>query len=98
MEEKPKRPKPKTLPYKADESAPKPSIFWRQMGFLLTIYLGMLLFTIIAYPFSKQFIEPLMAFIFPIAEGNTLMKSVIIITVFYWVPAIIRLTIANKKS
>ncbi len=98
MEKPPQKPKPKTLPYRLNESAPKPSVFWQQIGFLMTIYIAMLLFTIIIHPFSKQFIEPLMTFIFPIAEGNTLMKSITIITAFYWVPAIIRLAIEHKKN
>ncbi len=100
--QQPEKPKPKPLPYRLNEapgpSGREPSVFWYQIGFLLVVYVGMLVFTVVAHPFAKQFIEPLVAFIFPIAEGNTLIKSVTIVTIFFWVPALIRLAIETKKA
>lgn len=79
---------------------PKPpvSVFWVQMGFFVTFWLIMLLITFLTYDFSRLFFEPILALVFPIAKENSLMKSLIIVSAFYWAGAIFGMAINRSKT
>ncbi len=55
-----------------------------RIGYFCFFYLFLLIVTLIGYPFSKHFIEPLVALVFPISPGNSLMKALVVMSVFYW--------------
>jgi hypothetical protein len=69
----------------------------QQIGFHLVIYSVVLLVNAILYPFSKQFIEPIVALVFPIAEGS-IWKSLGVLTLFYWLGAVVGMWRHRPKS
>ncbi len=84
-----------------DQEGPPPlpvSIFWVQMGFFVTFWLIMMGITFITYDFSRFFFEPILALIFPIAGGNSLVKSLIVMSVFYWAGAIFGMVTNRPKQ
>jgi hypothetical protein len=68
----------------APTPAPEKDGIFVQIGYYGVFYLAMLVVEIIGYPFSQQYIRPIMSFIFPINLGNSLLKSLLVMTGMYW--------------
>jgi H+/gluconate symporter-like permease len=57
---------------------------WTYLGYFGCIYLIILLFIVIGYPLAQRYALPVASFIFPINEGNSLLKTVLVMSGMYW--------------
>jgi len=77
--------------------------WFRIIGFYGFFYVVFVLpMSIIGFPISKLLFEPIMQLIFPIAGGNSLWKTLLIMSLFYWgtvgFNAVMRLGSGPKSS
>lgn len=69
---------------------------WRFIGYYGVIYLVILVVTVVSYPLAQEFAKPIASLVFPIAEGNSLFKNVLVTTGMYW-GALLFYTIVIQK-
>jgi hypothetical protein len=63
--------------------------FCQFLGYQLVTFALMLLVTVVLYPVSQIYLKPLVAFIFPLAENNSLVKTLWVTSGMYWLMAVI---------
>ncbi|MBX2861285.1 MAG: hypothetical protein KTR14_08615 [Vampirovibrio sp.] len=57
---------------------------WQAIGFYGFIYLILMIIMVGGYGFAQQYAKPIAALIFPINEGNSLLKNVLVVSAMYW--------------
>ncbi|MEM0951674.1 MAG: hypothetical protein AAGI66_05970 [Cyanobacteria bacterium P01_H01_bin.74] len=72
--------------------------FFYFMGYYGILYLVVLACNILFFPISEQFIRPIAAFIFPIAGSNSLLKTLLITSGFYWGGVLFNIYVIQKAK
>lgn len=57
---------------------------WYFIGYYGIIYIFFIILQVITYPITQTYVKPIAALIFPIAEGNSLFKSLLVDTGMFW--------------
>jgi hypothetical protein len=69
---------------------------WYFLGYYGVLYLVIIIVSIVLYPVSQLYIKPVVAIVFPIAAGNSLIKSLVVTTVFYWFGVLFNTLVVKK--
>ena len=69
----------------------------QQIAYRSVFYLFSLVMCVLLYPIAKTFIAPLANLIVPLAE-TSLLKTIMVMTVMYWLPIIVKQIVWIKKA
>ncbi len=54
------------------------------LGYFAALYVLLLLFLAVMYPFAQTYAKPIASLIFPLNPNNSLPKMMIVVSAFYW--------------
>gem|GEM_PF-6677998 len=57
---------------------------YRFIGYYGVIYIAFMILMVITWPLSQTYIKPIASLIFPIAQNNSLVKSLLVDTGMFW--------------
>ena len=75
----------------------RPSIA-AQLGYYGVIYLFFLLVVVIGYGPAQEYMKPITNLIFPEYSGNSMVKTVIVMSLMYWGAIGVTIAVAKNKA
>lgn len=69
-----------------------------QIGFYGVFYLVFVLITVVGYGPAQEYTSPITNLIFPQYTGNSLVKTVVVISLFYWGAVLFKIFVLQKND
>ena len=69
-----------------------------QLGFYGVLYLLFVLVVVVGYGPAQEYARPLTSVLFPAYAGNSMVKTLVITTLFYWGAVGVAMLVQNQKK